>query len=76
MLKLVDKPDLGSGALRVWVRVPSPAPQRKRSQRWPLSFVMFEVPQRQQLSSERTSLTLFAPVLKTGFYGTKRAFGA
>ena len=29
MLKLVDKPDLGSGALRVWVRVPSPAPQKK-----------------------------------------------
>ncbi len=31
VLKLVDKPDLGSGALRVWVRVPSPAPQKKRS---------------------------------------------
>ena len=39
MLKLVDKPDLGSGALRVWVRVPSPAPQKREvTERWPLFF--------------------------------------
>ena len=31
----------------------------------PLSFVKFEVPQRQQLASERTSLTLFAPAPST-----------
>ena len=30
-----------------------------------LSFVKFEVPQRQQLASERTSLTLFAPAPST-----------
>ena len=31
----------------------------------PLSFMKFEVPQRQQLASERTSLTLFAPAPST-----------
>ena len=31
----------------------------------PLSFVKFEVPQRQQLASERTSLSLFAPAPST-----------
>ena len=31
----------------------------------PLSFVKFEVPQRQQLASEGTPLTLFAPAPST-----------
>ena len=38
---------------------------RSTKKGWPLSFVKFEVPQRQQLASERTSLTLFAPAPST-----------
>ena len=41
VLKLVDKPDLGSGAYGVWVRVPSPA--QKTANRLSLCFIPFHL---------------------------------